>query len=519
MLNTRLFLLLAVATIASYSAFAQTQSTNRSLPNAAYDWRDTAKIPASRMAQHRQFLNHQYPYPAKPRSMWELGFGVGNAMILGDITSYADLGGAVTLRKAISHVFSLRVGYLGGYHQGYPNAYRQGTGKRAYQNWTHSETLELISSLKSISHYRGNPKTDAYVTVGASLIQTRVFFKDPNGTHIDNGYKIAYGGYNSGQTGTKSGLIATFGKFKARNGRRGWSLLGGASAGGGYAVKLGKRVNLALEQKFTFVEYDYLDAFKGGNGKDIYSFSSARLNLNLGNSKSYVEPLWWLNPKNYVYNEINKPDHIEFPPTPPLPDADNDGVTDQFDKEPNTPAGCPVDTHGVSKDTDGDGVPDCKDHELLTSQSCFPVDANGVGTCPEPACCKAIRDILDSGIVVGGGKCKITNLPSVQFKSGSAVLTNEAKALLESAASQLRANADCNVKLVGHGTTSKRLQQLSWDRVNAVKKYLVQGKGIAEGRVIFTYAQEGDENSVDLIPTSETGPNTAPAPFPNMRGK
>jgi OOP family OmpA-OmpF porin len=41
-----------------------------------------------------------------------------------------------------------------------------------------------------------------------------------------------------------------------------------------------------------------------------------------------------------------------------LPDGDGDGVTDQFDLEPNTPKGCPVDSHGVSKDTDGDGVPD-----------------------------------------------------------------------------------------------------------------------------------------------------------------
>ena len=34
-----------------------------------------------------------------------------------------------------------------------------------------------------------------------------------------------------------------------------------------------------------------------------------------------------------------------------------------------TPAGAPVDTHGVSRDTDGDGVPDCKDKELITPTS------------------------------------------------------------------------------------------------------------------------------------------------------
>ncbi len=63
-------------------------------------------------------------------------------------------------------------------------------------------------------------------------------------------------------------------------------------------------------------------------------------------------------------------------------------LVDQLDKEPNTPAGCPVDTHGVSKDTDGDGVPDCKDKQLITPTECQPVDADGVGKCPDPECCK-----------------------------------------------------------------------------------------------------------------------------------
>ena len=70
-------------------------------------------------------------------------------------------------------------------------------------------------------------------------------------------------------------------------------------------------------------------------------------------------------------------------PKPVLPDADGDGVTDQFDQE-QTPQGCPVDTHGVSRDTDGDGVPDCRDKEMVTPTYCQPVDADGVGKCPCP---------------------------------------------------------------------------------------------------------------------------------------
>ena len=109
---------------------------------------------------------------------------------------------------------------------------------------------------------------------------------------------------------------------------------------------------------------------------DAYNFLSVGINYNIG--KHAVEPLWWLNPLDYAYNEINAPRHMKLP-KPVLDDADGDGVTDQFDLEPNTPKGCPVDSHGVSRDTDGDGVPDFKDKELITPTQCQPVDADGVG--------------------------------------------------------------------------------------------------------------------------------------------
>ena len=113
---------------------------------------------------------------------------------------------------------------------------------------------------------------------------------------------------------------------------------------------------------------------------DCYNFLSLGLNINLGGKA--VEPLWWLNPLDYAYSEIRNPRLMRLP-KPVLPDSDLDGVTDQFDQE-QTPEGCPVDTHGVTRDTDGDGVPDCKDKEFITPTYCQPVDADGVGKCPCP---------------------------------------------------------------------------------------------------------------------------------------
>jgi len=201
-----------------------------------------------------------------------------------------------------------------------------------------------------------------------------------------------------------------------------------------------------------------------------------------------------------------------------LPDGDGDGVTDQFDLEPNTPKGCPVDSHGVTKDTDGDGVPDCRDKEILTPLKCFPVNADGVGTCPEPACCKEIRDMLANMEPKKTIECTIGSLPSVQFK-GNAKLSKAAEAVLASAAATIKANPNCNVKVIGYGTSSKAAQQMSWERVNAVIKYLAEKQGISESRLLFQYGQDGDANTVDLQGTLESGPNTVPAPHPNLSKK
>jgi outer membrane protein OmpA-like peptidoglycan-associated protein len=298
--------------------------------------------------------------------------------------------------------------------------------------------------------------------------------------------------------------------------------------GGGVAYKLSNKINVGLEQKFVNAFNDDMDGLYEGNANDIVSLTRVRLNYNFGSPDKHVEPLWWINPNNYLYNELNNPRHMKQPKIV-LPDGDNDGVTDQFDLEPNTPAGAAVDAHGRAKDTDGDGVPDYKDKEILTQLSCFPVDKDGVGKCPEPACCKEIKDMMANWKPTGGGtgggmdgagitECAIGDLPSVVFKKG-AQLSREAQSVLAAAAAKIKANPSCKVKLIGYGTSSKNAQQLSWERVNAVKKYLVEQQGISETRIIFSYGQDGDANTVDIQATTEEGPMNLPAPHPNLKGR
>jgi OOP family OmpA-OmpF porin len=502
-------LLATLTVLANLSAFSQSEW--------GWDWKDSSKIAVKQLPQFNEFLNNQYPYPAKPRNQWELGIGAGISSIVGDVKSNTGFTGTISLRKAIGHVLSVRGSLAGLFNSGSPSPYGVAVGQAAYKNQAYVLGADLIASLNTASHYRGNPKTNIYLLAGYSLIGSKVQFKNaPSGAQPDQ-YSIFYG-QRPGMANTQNGLITTLGGESVNN-RKSYSLLHGINVGLGIAFKVSDKINIGAEQKYIFTApgYDYLDGWKEANNNDYLTSTTLKLNINLGNSDKKVQPLYWINPNNFVYSELNSPKHMKLPKVV-LPDGDKDGVTDQFDMEPNSPKGAPVDSHGVSKDTDGDGVPDYRDKELLTAQKCFPVNIDGIGNCPEPACCKEIKDMIATMKPAEKPECAIGALPSVQFRGG-AKLSKDAQAVLSAAAASLKANPACNVKVIGYGASSKSAQQQSWDRVNAVIKYLVEKQGIAESRLLFVYAQDGDANTVDLQGTTEEGPNTVPAPHPNLKSK
>jgi OOP family OmpA-OmpF porin len=549
--NIRKLIQLALCVLMATSINAQTVTTDW-----GWDWADTSKVPAAYMPQQVEFLNNQYPYPAKPRSMWELGLSAGKSQIFGEVKNFNwGPGFGISLRHAIGHIISWRVqvdymkmtgidnklwsgdyvdGFLGpqlpfrGFNTYGPYARYRPTNNTPfkaftpnYRNTTIGGSFDLIFSLTPVSFYRGNPKWNVYGFVGYRLQNSDVDTRLDNGATPVDFTSVNYAQKRKDiQRAVENILGSTYinAPIRAKRNDLGdgnWMLRHSLTFGGGISRKLSDRFNIGIEERLINPFSGDMDALND-NSNDIMQYASVRLNFNLGNKARAVQPLWWLNPMNYIYSELNVPRHMKLPKLV-LPDGDGDGVTDQFDLEPNTPRGCPVDSHGVTKDTDGDGVPDCRDKEVLTPLKCFPVNSDGVGTCPEPACCKEIRDLLAQRPPEPVATCTIGSLPSVQFKSGSAKLSTASERMLASAAATIKANPNCNIRVIGYGAASKAAQQMSWERVNAVIKYLTERQGISENRLLFQYGQDGDANTVDLQGTTETGPTMVPAPHPNLR--
>ncbi len=270
--------------------------------------------------------------------------------------------------------------------------------------------------------------------------------------------------------------------------------------GAGLKINLSRVMNLDLGYRMNFVDADQLDGlpywnsptgFRSRVHKDKFSYGFVGLEFALGNKSKpqmlFDNPVARVN--NFLQTQI---DTVKANQEQMMKDSDNDGVVDKFDKEPNTPAGCPVDVQGVSRDTDGDGVPDCKDKELVTPTQCQPVDADGIGKCPDPECCKNM-------VMADSNTCKIGDLPSITFRGNRSSLSSDAKAMLATVGAKLKASAECSITLTGYPAASKASQALCNKRLDLIKSYLTENEGISVDRIdINCEVGGGDSNTVDI---------------------
>jgi opacity protein-like surface antigen len=255
MASKKYTLILAMLVMLQIAGNAQTKT------DWGWDWKDSSKVPTKSIPQYNEFLNNQFPFPPKPRNAWELGFTLGNSVVIGDIPlSSKNTGGYVigaSLRKSISHLLSLR-GSLYFSQSSIPAI----AGKSPFVKTTMvTGSLDAIFSINALSFYRGNPKFDWYGLAGSSLISLSAKDKAGNSLKLPGSNTLSKSGNNV--------FVPTI------------------NLGAGVAYKINSKINIGVEEKFFVPSYgyDYLDGYKpaGYSAPDILAFTTVRLNINLGN--------------------------------------------------------------------------------------------------------------------------------------------------------------------------------------------------------------------------------------------
>ncbi len=169
----------------------------------------------------------------------------------------------------------------------------------------------------------------------------------------------------------------------------------------------------------------------------------------------------------YAGSQIEGCDEIKKMAMPaPMPgDADGDGVTDDKDHCPNTPAGAPVDRDGCPKDSDRDGVADYED-QCPNTVAGAKVDAKG---------CEIKSMVLME-----------VNL-NVNFATNSDVITSAYNNDIKRVADFMMKSEGSKVYIEGHTDSTGAEaynQELSQRRADAVARELVSKYGISSNRVV-----------------------------------
>ncbi|PZR22643.1 MAG: hypothetical protein DI538_28930, partial [Azospira oryzae] len=316
----------------SFSSFAQESG-------ASYDVQDSSLIPRKRLPQHNEFMGNSYPFPAKPRNQWEVGIKGGLFTVFGDVPALVPtFGGGIHVRKSLGYVFSLRGEFMYGVGKGInwkqrtagmsqaaqATGYGTTPGDFYYDNYkTVMKDLDLsaLISINNIRFHKNLSKWNAYLLagIGASWYNTKVNMLDANNQRYNFTGVVSNPNIYKERKETRKQLkdfmddtyetpAETDGESGARLGNN--ALRPNGHVGAGFAYKLSKKINIALEDKITFVRNDdlidgqrYQNVRPGNNSPfggvltpdyDSYNFLSLGLNVNLGGNA--VEPLYWINP-------------------------------------------------------------------------------------------------------------------------------------------------------------------------------------------------------------------------------
>lgn len=408
---------------------------------------------------------------------WSISAHFGPSMFFGDLREYdfwpvnksnnvdsqkesGTFQGGISINKQLSYWFGARldgsIGQLRGMkRRNYARYFEAGYGDVSL-----SGTVNLKGLLMGPNKMK-RWKIDAYAGVG------RVFY-DSEAFTLNGGIKVR-------ETGKKSD----------------WMIPTGLNV----SYELTERLDLGLDFRLNHTNSDYIDATWGGDYSltpdlnmikdartsrrgnsevDQYAYGSVQVTYKLGKKPLKVKKVdgkWDYKPEDGYYNlrytdprvllkapkiltleemdsvaKANRPKDID---PRLLLDTDGDGVSDFFDKEPNSPAGSIVDGSGRVIDF----------------------------------------DTLVKNALAGGVACSEI-FANVQFETDKNVITPEAQEMLKNVAKLMNKNG-CRLQLAGHAdrrATDRYNIALSRRRVDAVKNYLINEAGLSDpSKLIVDY--------------------------------
>lgn len=272
----------------------------------------------------------------------------------------------------------------------------------------------------------------------------------------------------------------------------------------GIKFRLTPGVDIGWESAFHFLLSDNLDAaiydFPGRGRNDRYMINGLTMSVKLGSKKRDKEHLEWVNPTEDLADDVadlkKKVDRLTR-------DNDNDGVSDYFDKQLDTPDSVMVDGSGIAMDIDQDGVPDYMDEEVFTPDGA-EVDETGKSKDTDKDGVPDFRDLepdtkLGSlvnfrGITIptyGTGEdgrgtpleaaMRGIYLPSVYFDLDRIDIKRDFHDELFEVARVLKENPGMKIFIVGHtdeiGKDNYNLD-LGMRRAESIKKFLIENYGI-----------------------------------------
>lgn len=455
---------------------------------------------------------------------WSVGFGFGVTQFDGDIRQhnhypayqktgdFFELKSAVSfsLNKQINSFYSLSAEFISGSFSGLrisneylgynlydPYQNYEGNGDKFSASFNEADLMVNINISNVMAYFFtpkkvGNLSFDAKLGLGYNIYNSvrKNLFSD---TYI---YSFGYQDEGANSLGSDYGTIKK-GIFSAP-----------AETVYIYGIlakyKLNSRLNLVLDYTVRNGKTDKWDAsiMNTQNLRDKFNFLSVGIAYKFGNHDYNNE---WESPIDGLKGDVTtlfvKIDGF-------TDDADNDGVSDAFDKSPNTPLGVAVDGSGNALDVDMDNVPDYRDADPFSNRGA-QVDENGVeldddkdgvpnsidleSNTPVGTMVNQFGINISSTTYVSAGG--MIYFPSIYFNLGSAIVGNSNENRIATMALMLKNNPDIKLNVVGHTDnigTPRFNKRLGLKRANAVINYLVVNYNVDINRL--SAITKGEEN-------------------------